>query len=305
MKNPKVLFLTLLLPGCLWAAAAQASADDYYEPKPIRLELPLSWEKAGGKSLTEHVAGIYELDYKRYDFQNQIALTIDDCAPNAVMAADLDILKKHGIKAVFFIIGRNFLDKEGRVMPRAKELLDRVVAEGHVIGNHSYWHRRMDLGSYRDNPEAINAELDSVQSLVDRILGYHYKLLYFRPPGGAHGTPQYGLDLALKNRAMYLTNWTITSFDWCMRLPVGRADHLDAAQVLARSLKQAKEESGGVLLVHAFKETTAILDQLLDSLSQSQNQYGPLQFSTLETILRLKYADPSQAAVLVSSDAKR
>lgn len=288
MRKPHCIFI--LSAACFalmpWLHAEPSA---YFQPKSVRQEMLLSWEKAEGVPLPENVAGIYELDYRKYDFKNNIAITIDDCAPNQYMAADLDILKKRGIKAVFFIIGRNFVDPKGNPMPRARELLDRVVAEGHVIGNHSYWHRRMDQGSYRDNSAALTKEIDDVQAMVDRTLGYHYPLIYFRPPDGAHSTPRYMLDEVLKEKGEYLTNWTITSFDWCMRLPASRPDHLGYDKVLARTLKQAKDEFGGVVLLHAFPATTAILDDLLAQLSQASNDRGSFTFSTLEDILRLKY----------------
>ena len=286
-KYRRIIPLSLLV--FVFPVRLDAQGLDYYQPNAVRLEIPQSWEKTSGLPLRENVAGIYELDYRRCDFKNNIAITIDDCAPNQAMATDLDILKNRGIKAVFFIIGRNFVDASGKPMPRAKELLSRVVEEGHVIGNHSYWHKRLDLGGYRDGRAALTREIDDVQSLVDRILGYHYPLIYFRPPDGAHSTPEYMLDKVLRDKKEYLTNWTITSFDWCMRLPPGRPDHLGCANVIARTLKQAKEESGGVLLLHAFPETTAILDGLLAQLSSASNKRGSFTFSTLDQILRLKY----------------
>src|SRR5208337_5321556 len=133
----------------LFAAAAVRAQSPYYAPKPERLEILQKWERSP-RGPPEIVAGIYELDYQKSDFKNEVAITIDDCAPNKYMAMELDILKRRGIKAVFFIIGNYFLNANGKPMPRAKELLDRVVNEGHEIGSHSYWHRRLDEGGFRD-----------------------------------------------------------------------------------------------------------------------------------------------------------
>jgi peptidoglycan/xylan/chitin deacetylase (PgdA/CDA1 family) len=260
-----------------------------YPPKPQRLEILKSWEKAARAPPRELVAGIYELDWQGSDFENKLALTIDDCLPNKVMAEELDILKARGIKAVFFIIGSNFLDKKGAPMPRAKELLDRLVSEGHAIGSHSYRHRRMDQGAYRDDRKAIVAELNRNEAAIDKVLTYHYPILYFRPPNGAHSTPLYVLDRALRERGQYLANWTITSFDWCIRLKAGNPDRLTPDKVIARTLKQAREDSGGVILVHGFPETAAILGSMLDALASAENKRGKLTFSTLEEIMRLKY----------------
>jgi peptidoglycan/xylan/chitin deacetylase (PgdA/CDA1 family) len=271
------------------ALGAQAQTPSY-RPEPRRLEILKRWEKAGGAKPPELVAGIYERDYQGHDFGNKLAITIDDCLPNKTMAAELDILKERGVQAVFFIIGSCFLDARGAPMPRAKELLGRVVAEGHVIGSHSFWHRRLDQGEYRDDRAALSRELDRNEAAIDKVLGYHYPILYFRPPNGAHATPGYALDRLLRERGQYLANWTITSFDWCIRLKAGNPDRLTPDKVIARTVKQAREDSGGVVLFHGFPETARILGDALSALAAARNERGPLEFSTLDELMRLKYA---------------
>jgi peptidoglycan/xylan/chitin deacetylase (PgdA/CDA1 family) len=286
--------LLTLLAAVFPTAAQQASRDAAFIPKNERLEILKKWEKPpGAKPPPEIVAGIYEGDYRRYDFQNEIAITIDDCAPNKYMALELDVLKMRGVKAVFFIIGNYFLRMDGRPMPRAKELLDRVVNEGHEIGSHSFWHRRLDEGIFHDNRAAIDAELDRNQDAIDKVLGYHYPIRYFRPPNGAHSTPGYTVDRALLAKGQYLTNWTITSFDWNIRYKPGNPEYLSPAKVIARTLKQAREESGGVVLLHGFPTTARLLDELLAALASASNKRGPIVFSTLDEIMRLKYISQS------------
>ena len=284
-KAPRMAVLLALVI----AVPCMGQSAPYYAPLPVRLEILKRWEKAGGKKPPELVAGIYERDYQGHDFQNKLAITIDDCGPNKYMAEELDILKERGVKAVFFIIGSYFLDDQGRPMPRAKELLDRVVSEGHVIGSHSYLHRRMAQGPFLDDRKAIKAELDRNEAAIDKVLGYHYPILYFRPPNGAHSTPLYVLDRMLRERVQYLANWTITSFDWCIRLKAGNPDRLTPDKVVSRTVKQAREDSGGVILVHGFPETARILGSMLDALAAAENKRGKFEFSTLDEIMRLKY----------------
>jgi peptidoglycan/xylan/chitin deacetylase (PgdA/CDA1 family) len=271
------------------AAPCMGQSAPYYAPLPVRLEILKRWEKAGGKKPPELVAGIYERDYQGHDFENKLAVTIDDCGPNKYMAEELDILKERGVKAVFFIIGSYFLDAQGRPMPRAKELLDRIVNEGHVIGSHSYWHRRMDQGNFRDDRAAIDRELERNEATIDKVLGYHYPILYFRPPNGAHSTPGYTLDRALLARRQYLANWTITSFDWNIRYKLDNPEHLSPEKVIARTVRQAREDSGGVILLHGFPETARMLGDILSALAAAENKRGRLEFSTLDEIMRLKY----------------
>jgi len=284
----------------LFAAAALRAQSPYYAPKPERLEILQKWERgprgpSGQIGPPEIVAGIYERDYQRYDFKNEVAITIDDCAPNKYMAMELDILKRRGIKAVFFIIGSYFLNANGKPMPRAKELLDRVVNEGHEIGSHSYWHRRLDEGRFRDNRGEIDAELDRNQAAIDEVLGYHYPIRYFRPPNGAHSTPGYAVDRALLAKRQYLADWTITSFDWNIRYKPDDPEHLSPEKVIARTVKQAREEFGGVVLLHGFPTTARLLDGLLAALASASNRRGPIVFSSLDEIMKLKYGDQEKA----------
>jgi peptidoglycan/xylan/chitin deacetylase (PgdA/CDA1 family) len=293
---PRAAILALIIAAAPPIAAAAPSAiaaagpASGFLPAPRRLEILQPWEKRAGAKPPELVAGIYELDYERRSFAEGLAITIDDAGPNKYLAKTLDILRKRGVKAVFFIIGSNFLGKDGRPMPRAKELLDRIVDEGHEIGSHSFWHRRLDEKPYRDDAAALKAELDRNEAAVDRVLGYHYPMIYFRPPNGAHSTPGYELDRMLRERGQYLTNWTITSFDWCMRLKAGDPDRLEPEAVLARTVKQAREESGGVVLLHCFPSTVAILDSILEKLAAARGEGGALSFTTLGELLRRKYA---------------
>jgi peptidoglycan/xylan/chitin deacetylase (PgdA/CDA1 family) len=290
-KAPRAVLSLLVaaLSLSLSAESPPSAQPQPYKPKPQRLEILKKWEKAGGAKPPELVAGIYERDAQGCDFENKVAITIDDCLPNKVMADELDTLKARGIKAVFFIIGSYFLDSEGKPRPRAKELLDRAISEGHVLGSHSYWHRRMDQGDYKDDRKAIRRELDRNEAAIDKVLGYHYPILYFRPPNGAHSTPGYVLDRMLRERGQYLANWTITSFDWCMRLKPSSPDHLSPDKVVSRTVKQACEGSGGVVLVHGFPETASILGRMLDALAAAEDKRGKLEFSTLDEIMRLKY----------------
>lgn len=290
--KPALALLAILVALSASAQPTPAAAPPAapYEPKGERREILQPWEIPGGQRPPEIAAGIYELDWQGCDFRNKLAITIDDCLPNKYMADELDVLKRRGVKAVFFIIGNYFLWPDGRPMPRAKELLDRVVNEGHEIGSHSFWHRRLDERPYRDNPAALARELDRNEETIDRILGYHYPIRYFRPPNGAHSTPRYELDRVLASRGQYLANWTVTSFDWCMRLKAGDRDRLRPAQVLSRTLRQAREESGGVVLLHGFSDTAELLDRLLESLAKARNARGRLEFSSLDELMRLKYA---------------
>jgi peptidoglycan/xylan/chitin deacetylase (PgdA/CDA1 family) len=99
-----------------------------------------------------------------------VALTFDDGPKPGQTEAILDILKKHEVKASFFMVGRR--------IERHRELAARVLAEGHQLGNHSYSHRRLIFKS----PSYIQEEIDKTDALL-RGLGVEGEI-HFRAPFG-------------------------------------------------------------------------------------------------------------------------
>ncbi|MBD7963570.1 polysaccharide deacetylase family protein [Fictibacillus norfolkensis] len=107
-----------------------------------------------------------------------VALTFDD-GPTDNTDEILTILKEEGVKATFFVTGRE-IEKN---MEDAKE----IVAEGHELGNHSYSHERMVLKT----PSYIKSEIERTDELI-RKAGYE-GIIQFRPPYGKKliGLPYY------------------------------------------------------------------------------------------------------------------
>jgi peptidoglycan/xylan/chitin deacetylase (PgdA/CDA1 family) len=99
-----------------------------------------------------------------------VALTFDDGPKPGQTEEILGVLKWHGVKASFFMVGRN--------IERHPELAARVLAEGHQLGNHSYSHRRLVFKS----PSYVQEEIDKTDVLL-RGLGVQGEIL-FRAPFG-------------------------------------------------------------------------------------------------------------------------
>jgi peptidoglycan/xylan/chitin deacetylase (PgdA/CDA1 family) len=97
-----------------------------------------------------------------------VALTFDDGPKPGQTEAILGILKRHGVKASFFMVGRR--------IERHRELAARVLAEGHQLGNHSYSHHRLIFKS----PSYVQEEIDKTDALL-RELGVEGEI-YFRAP---------------------------------------------------------------------------------------------------------------------------
>ncbi|HTW34155.1 MAG TPA: polysaccharide deacetylase family protein [Rhizomicrobium sp.] len=99
---------------------------------------------------------------------HKIALTFDD-GPDAEWTPQiLDILKEKHVKATFFLIGENAEANPG--------LVQRILAEGHEIGNHTYTHPDLSITP----PQAVALELNATQRLIEALTGRSLRL--FRPP---------------------------------------------------------------------------------------------------------------------------
>lgn len=102
----------------------------------------------------------------------QVALTFDDGPDPAVTPAVLDELKRHSARATFFVIGKT--------LTAHPELGRRIVAEGHVLANHSWQH------SYLQNFRLHawqTAEIDRAEQAIEAVSGRPSTRLY-RPPVG-------------------------------------------------------------------------------------------------------------------------
>lgn len=98
-----------------------------------------------------------------------VALTFDD-GPSEDTPALLDLLKAEGVKATFFVIGRQ--------IEKYPEVVRRIAAEGHQLGNHTYSHPNLMLCT----PERTRRELERVQQQIQDLTGQ--KPTFWRPPFG-------------------------------------------------------------------------------------------------------------------------
>ncbi len=130
----------------------------------------------------------------------RVALTFDDGPDPKLTTRILDILKENGVRATFFVVGKN--------AERYPALIDRIIAEGHEIGNHTYSHKYLGKAGARLTEKEIS-ECDA------RIFEHsEYCTKFFRPPGGimnaeiSNVCSAYGYDVLL---------WSIDTMDWSGR----------------------------------------------------------------------------------------
>jgi peptidoglycan/xylan/chitin deacetylase (PgdA/CDA1 family) len=129
--------------------------------------------------------------------KRQVALSFDDGPDERITPMVLDVLKEHGVAAVFFVIG-----SRASAHP---ELIERMHREGHVIGNHSDTHGFFfDLLSFRKMVEDVQHTNTIVHGIIRK------KMKLFRPP---YGVTNPVVARTLKQLKLYSIGWSLKSGD--------------------------------------------------------------------------------------------
>ena len=117
----------------------------------------------------------YDAIYRKNTDQKVVYLTFDCGYENGYTARILDILKEKDVKAIFFVTGDYLNDKS------TKEIVLRMLSEGHLIGNHTDRHPNMTQVS----DEEFVKQLRNVEAKLKAIAGGEAAMSYYRPPEGA------------------------------------------------------------------------------------------------------------------------
>ena len=107
------------------------------------------------------------------DNEKTLYLTFDEGYENGYTSKILDVLKKNNVPAAFFVTGP-YLKKE-------KELVKRMVMEGHIVGNHSINHPSLPSIT---NDEELKKEITDLNDNFKGMFGMDMK--YLRPPRGEY-----------------------------------------------------------------------------------------------------------------------
>jgi peptidoglycan-N-acetylglucosamine deacetylase len=170
-----------------------------------------------------------------------IAMTFDDGPSPATTPRLLDILKQRNIKATFFMIGQN-----AQANPA---IVQRILADGHEIGNHSWTHPQLSKLS----DERVTEEITKTQDAIKNACGYTPVLL--RPPYGAITARQ--KEWIEKQFGLSVIIWSVDPLDW--KRP-------GASVIEQRILAGARP--GAIILSHDIhKQTVDAMPATLDALA--------------------------------------
>ena len=187
----------------------------------------------------------------------KVAITFDD-GPNPEYTPQiLALLRQYQIKATFFCIGTH--------IEKHPELLKKIVAEGHTIGNHSYSHSGR-FSFYK--AEKIAAELKQTNTLVKKLT--NHEMAFFRPPFGVTN-PNIKKALAITRHKSI--GWSVRSFDTYIK---------QKEKILKRITKNLK--GGDIILLHdTTQQTVEILKDFIIFLKQQE--FEPV---TIDKLMNVK-----------------
>lgn len=267
-----ILFVSLLLGGCAAENGRGTNENDRNEndlpgttgeattaPEPTGLALDLSaYDSApiiwGPGHIMEHARPVDPVKLQER-FGNiggkwlmgddkHICLTFDEGYENGFTPQILDTLKEKNVKAIFFCTYDYVRDNP--------ELVQRMINEGHIVGNHSYRHYNFT----NINVETATEEIIFLHDYVKENFGYEMK--YFRFPEGAFSE----LTLALAGSLGYETLfWSFAYADWDTSSPPDPAKAFD--------LITSSTHNGAIFLLHAVSSTNAdILGGVIDNVRE-------------------------------------
>ncbi len=171
--------------------------------------------------------------------ENAVYLTFDDGPIPAVTPWVLDELKKHNAKATFFCIGEN--------VKKYPALFERIIAEGHAVGNHTHNH----LNGWKTNTSTYVANTLLAEKVINSKL--------FRPPYGKITSKQ---AKTLQQKGFKIVMWDVISYDY--------NTSISEEKCLQNVLKNIKP--GSIVVFHdslkAEKNLRYVLPKVLEFISE-------------------------------------
>ena len=183
----------------------------------------------------------YDGYYAEMTDEKVLYLTFDAGYENGYTARILDVLKKHKAPAAFFLVG-NYIQS-------SPELVKRMLAEGHVVGNHTYTHPDM---SEIATEEAFTAEIEQLEAAYKEVTGKAMKK-YYRPPQGKYSEANLKMAQDLGYKTIF---WSLAYVDWY------ESDQPTKEEAFEKLIPRV--HPGAIVLLHSTSKTNSeILDELL------------------------------------------
>lgn len=202
-------------------------------------------------------SGVYVRAFCREKTDRKVVyLTFDDGPHPPETERVLDVLREHGARATFFLIGSKVSGNEA--------VLRRMLEEGHALGLHTYSHAgTFPLLSF----DKMLADVNDGKRAVESVAGK--KISLFRPPFGVTNPT---ISKVVRTLGLQTVGWDVRSFDtmFCKSSEHSckQSEHDWYVPVVERIMKQVRP--GSVILLHdRLDGASELLALLLDSLAAS------------------------------------
>ena len=197
----------------------------------------------------------YQAAYIGNTNEKVLYLTFDAGYENGCTARILDTLKEKQVPAAFFLVG-NYIRQ-------SPDLVRRMVAEGHTIGNHTMHHYDM---SRLSDKAAFSKELTDLEALYKETVGQELPKFY-RPPQGIYSEENLKMAQELGYKTLF---WSLAYVDW--NNDAQPTKEAAFAKLLPRT------HNGAVVLLHSTSKTNAeILGELIDKWKAMGYRFGTLE----------------------------
>ena len=214
--------------------------------------------------MTEEIVGYKNLEFLKsiIDKYNGIAmgnkdskkvyLTFDNGYEAGYTEKILEVLKQNDVKATFFITA-HYVNSQ-------PELVQKMIDEGHIVGNHTVNHKSMpDISN-----EQIKSEVMNLHSAIYDKFGYEMK--YIRPPKGecSERTIDYTNSLGYKT-----VMWSLAYDDW--------DENKQGREEYGKKKVLDNIHSGAVILLHSTsKDNSNILESLITEIQNMGYEFKSL-----------------------------
>ncbi|WP_100011781.1 polysaccharide deacetylase family protein [Lentibacillus sediminis] len=197
-------------------------------------------------------------------YDNRVALTFDDGPDIRFTPQVLDVLNNYQVNATFFLMGARAAERP--------DIVRRIQAEGHAIGNHTYWHPNLT----EESLERVHWEVTATEETIEQILGFRPRL--FRPPYGFLNREIVEL-LGDMGNAVIL--WNVDSLDW-----------MELGTDAITNTVLANTAPGSIILMHDGGDETADLTDTVDALDViiPRLQAAGMEFVTIPELINISEA---------------
>lgn len=188
-----------------------------------------------------------------------IYLTFDEGYEKGYTPKILDALKANEVKAAFFVT-TDYINSN-------KDLIKRMVSEGHLVCNHSNKHPSMAQAALKGK-EKFEEEFTLTEKAFEEVTGTKMPK-FFRPPMGKYSELSMKYTQELGYKTIF---WSFAYKDW---LPEQQPSHEYAKKIIME-----RTHNGGIFLLHAVSRTNA---EIMDSIIKEWKDRG-FEFKTLEEL---------------------